>query len=144
MTVVGLAATLVISAPVLHLRLGFDDASNGPSSSTTYKSYEMLAQGFGPGFNGPLFLVAQVQSPADRAALDRLDHALTAVPGVAAVQTPPAPTTPGTGPAIEVTQVLPDDRAPGPRHLHPDQPLARLGAAAATRTAPRCMSTSAA
>jgi uncharacterized membrane protein YdfJ with MMPL/SSD domain len=60
---------LVVSAPVLHLRLGFADASNDPASSTTYKAYEMLAEGFGPGFNGPLFLVAQTGSAADRAAL---------------------------------------------------------------------------
>src|SRR6185437_14481807 len=55
----------------------------------------------------PLFLVAQPQSAADRAALGRLDRALTAVPGVAAVQTGPAQTRPGAGPAVEVTQVLP-------------------------------------
>jgi RND superfamily putative drug exporter len=104
---VGLAAMLLISAPVLHLKLGFVDASNDATSSTSYKSYEMLADGFGPGFNGPLFLVAQVQSPADQAALDRLDHALATVPGVAAVQAQPVPTAPAAGSAIEVTQVLP-------------------------------------
>jgi RND superfamily putative drug exporter len=100
---VGLAVMIVVSAPVLHLRLGFADASNDPSSGTTYKAYEMLAKGFGPGFNGPLLLVAQPQSAADRAALDRLDRALTAVPGVAAVQTVPAQ----SGLAVEVTQVIP-------------------------------------
>ena len=103
----GLVVMLVVSAPVLHLRLGFADASNDPTSSTTYKAYETLAEGFGPGFNGPLLLVAQTGSAADRAALDRLDRALTAVPGVAAVQTGPAQTGPSAGPAVEVTQVLP-------------------------------------
>ena len=67
----------------------------------------MLAEGFGPGFNGPLLVVAQTQSAADRAALDRLDRALTPVPGVAAVQTGPAQTRPGAAPAVEVTQVIP-------------------------------------
>ncbi|TVZ07428.1 MMPL family transporter [Trebonia kvetii] len=119
----GLALVIVISAPVLHLRLGFADNSNDPTSSTTYKAYEMLAKGFGPGFNGPLFLVAQTQSAADRAALGRLDRALAAVPGVAAVQAGPAPVRtlpaavravpaagrplPAGGPAVQVTQVLP-------------------------------------
>jgi len=103
----GLAVMIVVSAPVLHLRLGFADNSNDPTSSTTYKAYEMLAEGFGPGFNGPLFLVAQTQSTADRAALDRLDRALAAVPGVAAVQAGPAQTRPSDGPTVEVTQVLP-------------------------------------
>jgi RND superfamily putative drug exporter len=101
----GLALMIVVSAPVLHLRLGFADNSNDPTTSTTYKAYEMLADGFGPGFNGPLFLVAQTDSAADRAALGRLDRALTAVPGVAAVQAGPAQGGPGS--AVEVTQVLP-------------------------------------
>ena len=97
------AVMVVVSLPVLHLRLGFADASNDPTSATSYQAYEMLADGFGPGFSGPLFLVAQTQSAADSAALDRLDRALTAVPGVAAVQAGPVP----AGPAVEVTQVLP-------------------------------------
>jgi RND superfamily putative drug exporter len=96
------AVMLVVSVPVLHLRLGFADASDDPTSTTSYRSYEMLADGFGPGFNGPLFLVSQPQSAADRAALDRLDGALGAVPGVAAVQTGPMLAT-----GVEVTQVLP-------------------------------------
>jgi putative drug exporter of the RND superfamily len=102
-----IAVMVVVSLPVLHLRLGFADDSNDPVSATSYKAYEMLADGFGPGFNGPLFLVAQTQSAADRAALGRLDRALTAVPGVAAVQAGPAQAPPGAGPAVEVTQVLP-------------------------------------
>jgi putative drug exporter of the RND superfamily len=115
----GLAVMLVVSVPVLHLRLGFADASNDPTSSTTYKAYEMLAEGFGPGFNGPLLLVAQTGSAADRTALDRLDRALTAVPGVAAVrtgpaQTGPAQTGPSAGPAVEVTQVLPSTAPEAP------------------------------
>jgi RND superfamily putative drug exporter len=103
----GFAVMIVVSAPVLHLRLGFSDASNDPSSSTTYKAYGMLAEGFGPGFNGPLLLVAQPQSAADRTALDGLERTLTAVPGVAAVQTGPAQTGPAAGPVIEVIQVIP-------------------------------------
>src|SRR5262252_4425456 len=99
----GLAVMIVVSAPVLHLRLGFADNSNDPTSSTTYKAYEMLAEGFGPGFNGPLFVVAQAGSPADRAALVHLDRALRAVPGVAAVQVEPA----ASGGAVHVTEVLP-------------------------------------
>jgi RND superfamily putative drug exporter len=68
----------------------------------------MLADGFGPGFSGPLFVVAQPQSAGDQAALDRLDRALATVPGVAAVQVGPAQAGPArTGPAVEVTQVIP-------------------------------------
>jgi RND superfamily putative drug exporter len=104
--VLGLAIILVFSAPVLKLRLGFADASNDPPSTHTYKSYKMLADGFGPGFNGPLFLVARSQSAADRTALENLNSELGSVPGVAAVQSQPVP--PGeAGPAILVTQVIP-------------------------------------
>ncbi len=111
------AVMVVVSLPALHLRLGFADASNDPTSTTSYKAYEMLADGFGPGFSGSLLLVAQTQSAADTAALRRLDHALSAVPGVSAVQAGPVHAGPvhavpvhagpGAGPAVEVTQVLP-------------------------------------
>ena len=101
------AVMVVVSLPVLHLRLGFADDSNDPTSTTSYKAYEMLAGGFGPGFNGPLLLVAQPGSAADRAALIRLTRALPAVPGVAAVQSRPAPARPAAGPAVDVIQVLP-------------------------------------
>jgi RND superfamily putative drug exporter len=102
------AVMVVVSLPVLHLRLGFADESSDPTSTTSYRAYEMLADGFGPGFNGALLLVAQPQSRADSAALDRLDRALTAVPGVSAVQAGPGQAGPGqAGPAVEVTQVLP-------------------------------------
>jgi RND superfamily putative drug exporter len=102
LAVAGAAVMLVVSAPVLHLRLGFADASNDAATTYTYKAYNMLANGFGPGFNGPLLIVGQTDSAADRAAFDRLDSALSALPGVAAVQTSP----PG-GSAVEEAQVLP-------------------------------------
>src|SRR5215469_11031422 len=102
------AVMVVLSIPVLHLRLGASDASNDRTSSHIYKAYEMLAEGFGPGSSGPLLLVTQPQSAADRAALDRLDHALSHVPGVAAVETGQAQQPRrGAGPAVEVTQVIP-------------------------------------
>ena len=101
------AVMVVASMPVLHLRLGASDASNDPPSSHTHKAYQMLAEGFGPGSSGPLLLVAQTQSAADRAGLGRLDRALTHVPGVAAVEAGPAQARPGAGPAVEVTQVIP-------------------------------------
>ena len=105
------AVMVVLSLPALHLRLGLADASNDPTTTTSYKAYETLADGFGPGFNGPLLLVAQTRSAADRAALDQLDRALVGVPGVAAVQAGSAQARPAArpaaGPAVEVTTVLP-------------------------------------
>ena len=123
----GLAVMVVVSVPVLHLRLGFADASNDPASSTTYKAYEMLAEGFGPGFNGPLLLVAQTQSAADRTALDRLDRALTAVPGVAAVETAPAQAGPVGRAGSRGDPGHPHHGARSAGHLQPDHPAAEHG-----------------
>ena len=70
------AVMVVLAIPVLSLRLGSSDQGNDPSSTTTRQAYDLLAEGFGPGFNGPLLLVAQTSSPADVAALQRLEAEL--------------------------------------------------------------------
>ena len=104
---------LVLAIPVLSLRLGLSDAGNDPASSTTRQAYDLLAQGFGPGFNGPLQLVAQGSSAGDQAALTRLVDTLRTEPGVAAVVA--TPTHPGQDLAI-VTVVptsAPQDQATG-------------------------------
>ena len=51
---------LAIAAPATALRLGSSDAGNDPASFTTHRAYELLANGFGKGFNGPLLVVAKV------------------------------------------------------------------------------------
>ncbi|HEY2282321.1 MAG TPA: MMPL family transporter [Solirubrobacteraceae bacterium] len=55
---------LLIAAPAMALRLGSSDASNDPANQTTHRAYELLAQGFGEGFNGPLLVVAKVPNPS--------------------------------------------------------------------------------
>ncbi len=62
---VSAALMLAIAAPAVALRLGSSDAANNPAGSTTHKAYMLLAEGFGPGFNGPLLVVAKV--PLERA-----------------------------------------------------------------------------
>ena len=62
---IALLATVVmlaIAAPAVALRLGSSDASNDPSTQTTHKAYELLAEGFGEGFNGPLLVVADMSN----------------------------------------------------------------------------------
>jgi RND superfamily putative drug exporter len=86
-----LAATIVLlalSAPVLGLRLGSSDAGNDPSSQTTRKSYDLLAQGFGKGFNGPLLVTVGLPHDGGRAALTRLTDTLDNTRGVASVAAP--------------------------------------------------------
>ena len=61
--VVALARRGVIALPFFSLRLGSSDQGNDPVGTTTREAYDMLAQGFGPGFNGPLLLVTEHAGP---------------------------------------------------------------------------------
>ncbi len=79
---------LLIAAPALALRLGSSDASNDPSNTTTHRAYELLAEGFGQGFNGPLQVVVRLPHRGDTAALAELESAIAKAEGVVAV-TPP-------------------------------------------------------
>ena len=82
------ALLLVLAAPALGLRLGASDSGNDPKGQTTRKAYDLLAAGFGTGFNGPLQLAVRLPKGNDQAALDRLSAALSRTPGVASVATP--------------------------------------------------------
>ncbi|MGW1009070.1 MMPL family transporter [Streptomyces termitum] len=75
----------VLALPTLSLHLGTSDQGNNPASATTRQAYDLLADGFGPGVNGPLTLVAGIDGADDRLALDRLPAALSATKGVAEV-----------------------------------------------------------
>ncbi len=85
---VALVVVVLVALPFFSLRLGSSDQGNDPPSTTTRQAYDLLAEGFGPGFNGPLELVAVHQGAADVPALDRLDQTVKAQPGVAAVSPP--------------------------------------------------------
>ncbi|MBI2764729.1 MAG: MMPL family transporter [Chloroflexi bacterium] len=57
---VGAAAILLLlGSPVLSMRLGFTDASNGSTTLHTRRAYDLLAKGFGPGYNAPLLVVVE-------------------------------------------------------------------------------------
>ena len=65
----------MLAAPALGLRLGASDAGNDPAAQTTRKAYDLLAEGFGSGFNGPLQLAVRLpgrrRHDRPRAAHDR-------------------------------------------------------------------------
>jgi RND superfamily putative drug exporter len=112
-----LAVIGVLAIPFLSMRAGLPDASTDPPSSTTYQAYQLLAKGFGPGFNGPLVLVGQVNSPADRARFAAFTAAARSEPDVAAVLPPQlspngkaevAKVFPATGPQDAATTTLLD------------------------------------
>jgi len=113
LAVAAAAVMLVLAIPVLSLRLGSSDQGNDPSSTTTRQAYDLLAGGFGPGFNGPLLLVAQTSSPADVAALRTLEAGLPKVADVTSARQIAATTgteviqvTPGTSPEAKATSDL--------------------------------------
>ncbi|MFB7596858.1 MMPL family transporter [Streptomyces sp. NPDC056160] len=99
-----LGVVTVLALPTLFLHLGTSDQGNDPSSSTTRKAYDLLADGFGPGVNGPLTLVTRVDGAEDRLALDNLGTTLRATDGVADV----TPVTYDTGGTTAYLNVLPD------------------------------------
>jgi RND superfamily putative drug exporter len=86
--VVGLATLGAIAIPALSMRIGVPDDGNAPARTTQRVAYDQLAQSFGRGFNGPIQVVVEVPTPADRVAVDRVHDALGGDPGVAAVTAP--------------------------------------------------------
>jgi RND superfamily putative drug exporter len=83
-----LLALVLLAVPLFSMRLAFTDAGNDPASLTTRQAYDLLAQGFGPGFNGPLVLAVETPGAAAASTLTTLDARLRATPGVA-FATPP-------------------------------------------------------
>jgi RND superfamily putative drug exporter len=51
--VLGAVGLVVIALPMVRLRLGPSDASDSPDTSTEKKAYDLIAKGFGPGYNNP-------------------------------------------------------------------------------------------
>ena len=123
--VVGVAVLLALATPFLGVRFGFPDAGNNREETSSRQAYDMLADGFGPGMNGPLLLVAEVPEGSSAGALDGIAAAVDSTKGVAAV-TPAAlnpegdtaviTVLPTTGPqdpeTVDVVNTLRDDVLP--------------------------------
>jgi RND superfamily putative drug exporter len=75
----------VIAIPFFSMRIGSSDSGSDPGNTTTRKAYDLLARGFGPGYNGPLQLVAKVNGAAQRAQFQHVRDAVAATAGVVAV-----------------------------------------------------------
>ncbi|MCW8375869.1 MMPL family transporter [Streptomyces justiciae] len=69
---VGVFALLALSAPALGMRLGFADSGNDPAETTSRHAYDLLAEGFGPGFNGPLIVLVKGDEEAGKTVQERL------------------------------------------------------------------------
>jgi RND superfamily putative drug exporter len=84
----GALVLLVLAIPVLGLRLGQSDESNFADDTTTKQAYDLLVAGFGPGFNGPLLLAAELPEGADPGALADITAAVAADDDVALASPP--------------------------------------------------------
>jgi RND superfamily putative drug exporter len=82
------ALLIVLAAPALGLRLGQSDAGTDPTKQTTRRAYDLLATGFGRGFNGPLLVAVRLPSAGDTAAVTRFTSTLRHTDGVASVAAP--------------------------------------------------------
>ncbi len=78
---------LVLAIPILSMDLGFTDAGNGSADLQSRRSYDLLAKGFGPGFNGPLDIVADF-AEGGQETIPAVQEAVAAAPGVARVFPP--------------------------------------------------------
>jgi RND superfamily putative drug exporter len=86
--IVGLGVLCAIAVPALSMRIGVPDDGNAPTHTTQRIAYDQLAEGFGPGFNGPILVVVELSTPDDAATVGRIHDALQADPGIAAVTAP--------------------------------------------------------
>ena len=105
---VGGGLLLVLSAPIVGLRLGFSDDGNYPKDTTTRAAYDLIAKGFGPGFNGPLLLAVTTSAPsstADASVVEALTKRIASVPGVDRVSA--AVPDRATNPTAYLLQIIP-------------------------------------
>ncbi|MFD4498761.1 MMPL family transporter, partial [Streptomyces sp. NPDC058486] len=97
--VIGLGA---IAIPAASLEMGLPDDGVKPVSATERRAYDLLSDGFGPGFNGPLLVVVD----GDKAAADKTVDTIKGLDGIAAV----TPATPNKAGDAAMITVVPKDR----------------------------------
>ncbi len=76
------AVLLLLTAPVLDLRLGISDPGNNPESFTSRRAYDLISDGFGPGTNGPIVVGFRIDDPAAGAHVGEASDFLATVDGV--------------------------------------------------------------
>ncbi len=100
LAIASLLVTLVLLLPVFGMRLENSDAGNDPGNTSTYRAFNLLSSGFGPGFNGPLQIAVENPTPA---ALRAVTGAVAGTPNVVAAT--PARTAPDG--KVAVIQLFP-------------------------------------
>jgi len=86
--VLSLALLVVLALPLFRIQIGSSDAGNNPEKFTSRRAYDLLSQGFGPGFNGPIIVALSIDNASGAAAVSALPDELAKLPGVARVAPP--------------------------------------------------------
>jgi membrane protein YdfJ len=107
-----------IAIPAMHMKLGLPDDGSSPTSTTERRAYDLLTEGFGPGFNGPLTAVVHAPDATreqQKQIATTVAEEIKTFPGVAAVSEPAqneagditvVSVTPTSGPAADETKDL--------------------------------------
>ena len=104
---------VTLAIPFLSMRLGSSDAGSDPPGTTTHQAYDLLAKGFGPGYNGPLQLVAEVTGTGQKQAFTKAVTAASRGPN-GVLRSPPLLLFPATSrPPGRLYQRLPDRLSSG-------------------------------
>ncbi|MGH2635884.1 MAG: MMPL family transporter [Actinomycetota bacterium] len=101
--IAALVVLVALAIPFFSMELGMPDDGTVPTSESRRQAYDLLAEGFGPGFNGPLLLSVEIEDPAALDQLDGLVAAIGSTDGVAAV----SPATPNETGDAAIIQVIP-------------------------------------
>ncbi|MFF8267961.1 MMPL family transporter [Streptomyces sp. NPDC016562] len=139
---IGAAGLLLTAAlPLLGLRVGLPDDGSLPQSRTERRAYDLVAEGFGPGTNGPLVIAAD--PTGDPGVLERLVASVAADPGIASVAPPHVDRATGIATLVVFPTTSPQDKATAdtiarlradvlPTAIGPGPARAHVGGAAAS------------
>ena len=109
--IVATAGLLVLASPALDVRLGTSDAGSNPTSLTSRRSYDLLAEGFGVGYNGPIIIGAAFNGEEQATAFEALPADLAREPNVVSVSPPALNETRTAGTIIVIPGSSPQDAA---------------------------------
>jgi len=100
---------LAVAAPALALRMGSPDAGTLPETRTERQAYDLVAEGFGPGINGPLVIAVDISQ--DPSVTQPLFDAIASDAGIADVAAPQVNTGAGVATLLAYPTTAPQDGA---------------------------------
>ena len=105
----GAVLMIALAAPVLALNLGFPDDGTKPESRTERRAYDLIADGFGPGANGPLVIAVDISQ--DASVVTPLAEAVAADPGITSVGEPTVDLAAGVATLVAQPTTSPQDES---------------------------------